>query len=394
MIRHLFKLAWNRKRSNALIVLEIVVSFIVVFAVATVAVYYGSNYGRPLGFSHERVWNVEIDLNQSSDDSSTPEQIETVRQLLLTAQSFPEVEAAAGSHMIPFSFSSSTGAFEPEGRSIEFDRSEVTDDVKDVLGLEVVRGRWFSREDDGANYSPVVINQNLARAFFGDEDPVGKDIDRENRTRVVGVVSEYRRTGELSAPGNALFERRTLDNPKDRPPRNILVKLRPNTPADFEERFLARLQAVARDWSLQVESLDAMRASTLQFLLAPLVVLALVATFLILMVGLGLMGVLWQNVTRRTTEIGVRRAQGATAGDVCAQIVGEVTVVATIGILIGTAIIAQLPLLDILVFLTPGVFFGGLALAAGVIYVLTIACSLYPGWLATRVKPAEALHYE
>ena len=73
-------------------------------------------------------------------------------------------------------------------------------------------------------------------------------------------------------------------------------------------------------------------------------------------------------------------------------IVGEVVVVPQSYRL--DRVIAQLPLLDFLAFLTPGVFFGSLALAAGLIYALTILCSLYPGWLATQVQPAEALHYE
>jgi putative ABC transport system permease protein len=393
MIRHLLKLAWNRKRANALIVVEIVVSFLVVFAVATISVYYAMNYGRPLGFTHENVWNVSIDMNQPSDDTWTPAQIETVRQLLVAARSFPEVEAAAGAHNVPYSTSTSTGSLGPEGR-FYYDLSEVTDEVRDVLGLDVVRGRWFSREDDGANYRPVVVNERLARALFDGEDPVGRYADAERRMRIVGVVSEYRRTGELSEPGNVIFERRTLDTPDARPPRNILVKVRPGAPGDLEERLKTRLQSVARDWSIEVDSLASMRAWLLRLLLTPLVVLALVAAFLILMAGLGLLGVLWQNVTQRTVEIGVRRAHGASARQVYAQIVGEVAVVTTVSVAIAGLILAQLPLLDFLEFLTPGVFFGAFALAAAFIYALTTACSLYPSWLATRVQPAEALHYE
>jgi putative ABC transport system permease protein len=51
MIRHVFKLIWNRKRTNFLMVLEIFVSFIVLFAVVGLGVYTLDNWRRPIGFS-------------------------------------------------------------------------------------------------------------------------------------------------------------------------------------------------------------------------------------------------------------------------------------------------------------------------------------------------------
>ena len=61
---------------------------------------------------------------------------------------------------------------------------------------------------------------------------------------------------------------------------------------------------------------------------------------------LGLTGVLWQTVTQRTREIGLRRAKGATITDIRAQILGELLVMATLAVLLGTAIIVQFPLLE------------------------------------------------
>lgn len=396
MIKHMFKLTWNRKGANALLVVEIVVSFLVVFALSLLAVQYASVYWRPLGFEHANVLNVAIDVKQQSDDYWTPEAIEKTRQVLLAVQSFDEVEAAAGSLSVPFTPSGSYGAIEVNGRDVEFDRGEVTDELPRVLGLEVVRGRWFGREDNGAASTPVVVNERFARELFGDQDPIGRDFAEGRggeRRRVVGVVAEYRRGGEFTLPGNVLFERRTLEG-DDRPPRNVLVKLKPGAPADFEERLAARLQSVARDWSFQIDSLESMRATVTQIYLAPLVLLGLVTGFLMLMVGMGLVGVLWQNVTRRRREIGVRRAQGATAADICRQIIGEVAVVTTLSLLVGAAVALQLPLLDVLGMLDRTVFFTSLAVSAALIYLLTTACALYPSWLATRVQPAEALHYE
>ena len=52
----------------------------------------------------------------------------------------------------------------------------MTDEFNDVLGLQIVQGRWFGREDDGASYLPVVINNEMAEELFGGQDPIGQNL--------------------------------------------------------------------------------------------------------------------------------------------------------------------------------------------------------------------------
>ena len=79
--------------------------------------------------------------------------------------------------------------------------------------------------------------------------------------------------------------------------------------------------------------------------LVPFVAAALIAAFMLIMVALGMVGVLWQSVARRRREIGLRRALGATGRGVSLQVLGELLVVASAGVLLGTAVTVQLPLL-------------------------------------------------
>jgi len=60
MIKHLFKMVWNRKRTNFLITVEIFFSFLVLFTVILFGVYYTDNYRQPLGFSYQNVLNISI----------------------------------------------------------------------------------------------------------------------------------------------------------------------------------------------------------------------------------------------------------------------------------------------------------------------------------------------
>ena len=77
MIRHVFKLIWNRKRTNFLMMTEIFVSFLVLFAVVALGVYTADNWRRPIGYSIDRVWSVTIDMKQTGDDEFNEVQQET-----------------------------------------------------------------------------------------------------------------------------------------------------------------------------------------------------------------------------------------------------------------------------------------------------------------------------
>ncbi len=398
MLKHLFKLVWNRKSSSALLIIEIFFSFIVVFAVVAIGAFYVDNYRQPLGYTYENVWNIGINMNQVSDDYWSPEQVVTVNQLFLAVRDFQEVEAVAGALSAPYDFGGRTSGMEIHGKNTEAQVNEVTDEFKEVMNLQLVTGRWFEKTDDALNWQPIVVNQKLSHELFGNEDPIGKPFEPwssgENEIRIIGVVTDFRQGGEYASLGNYLFERRKLDDPAQRPPRNLLVKLRPGTTAEFEEKLAERLQAVAKDWSFEIQPLVQKRESMMKLSLTPVIAAGVIAAFLMIMVGLGLVGVLWQNVTQRTKEIGLRRAKGASVEKIHAQILGELFLLTSFGLFIGVIIVVQFPLLDLIGFISTKVFAFGLLISLALIYALTLLAGLYPSWLATKVQPAEALHYE
>lgn len=414
MIRHVFTLIWNRKRTNFLMMTEIFVAFLVLFAVVALGVYTADNWRRPIGFSIDRVWSVTIDMMQTGDDEFDAAQQDTARQLLLALKEFPEIEASAGTMLAPYQMGSSNSSYEWRGRRIEYGVAEVTDGFKDLMSLQLVEGRWFGREDDGQTYEAVVINQNMREDLFGSGPALGQNIANERSPdsssaetprRVVGVVAAYREDGEFDGERNYVLYRKTMagtatagtspqQRHRDRPPRTLLIKVRPGTTAAFEERLMRRLEAAAPTWSFEVTTLSAMRDSFNRFAFAPLAAVGLVAGFLMLMVAFGVLGVLWQNVTQRTREMGLRRAKGAAKVDVQRQILGEIAVMTSLALLAGVLVAVQFPLLDIIYFVEPHVYAIGLAISVAAIYLLTLACAWYPSRLATRVEPAEALRYE
>jgi len=397
MIRHVLKLVWNRKRANFLLVLEMAISFLVLFAVAALGLYCLDGYRQPLGFDWQNVWNISLGPPGSRGEWG-PDQQETIRQILIAARSIPEVEQAVTVSAGPFSNSTDYSNRDAGARTLEFETIQVGDAFQQVVKMPIVEGRWFSAEDDGAPYHPVVINRRLARDAFGDASPVGRNLiegDKEStELRVVGVITDFRKNGELTSPHNFLIFRADPHAPSAHASESLLVRLRPGSPRNTEARIVAALQAVARDWSFESRPLAETRAIANQMRLAPLLAAILVATFLIVMVALGLTGVLWQNVTQRTKEIGLRRAKGATARDIQKQILGELAVLASAGIVLGGLIAIQFPLLALVGTVPTGMVLGSLGLSVALLYGLTLLCGAYPSRMASRITPAEALHYE
>lgn len=415
MTRHLIRLIWNRKQQNFLLTLEIFFSFLALFGVVVCAMQFADNSRQPLGFTIDRVWSITVDRKENEDDPVVKSRHRAVfRQLLGAVREMPQVEVAAAAFTSPYANWSWGGRTRLRGgRQIDHSVNGVTDDFPAVLQMPLVAGRWFTREDDAATWIPVLLNVRMAREIFGDGNSVGQIIPDERDPndpppdpaekpevrRVVGVFEDFRKDGELSSPENFMFQRTRLDDSvaNGQVPERLLVRLAPGTPAAFEETLVKRLMAEAPSWSFEVEHEDVMRESKLRQYTLPLVSVGTVAGFLMVMVALGLTGVVWQSVTQRIREFGLRRAKGATIAHIRRQVLLEISIMTSLALLVAVALVAQLPLLPLpsgFTVFSARVFVGSIAISAAAIYVLTLLCGWYPSRLATRVQPAEALHYE
>ena len=404
MIRHLLKLVWNRKRSNALLTLEIFFSFIVLFVVTTLAAALIMRYRRPLGFDYRDVWVAGVAF-PSPETQTPPKGHEkdwdlpyraSMERMLTELRSMPEIESAAAIGSPPYSPGTWESRGEYNGLRYDFTRDSVTDDYAKVMRIRLLAGRWFGPQDEAAR-EPVIVLDTDAAKQVGSRGAVGQimQIGSDRRFRVIGIIAPFRKSGEFSRDRvHMAFDRVSLHGPAGAMPHYLVMRVRPGLAAEFEQTLTRRLHAIAPDYTVRLTHLDSMRAWMNRAFLTPAIVGSIVAGFLIIMVFLGLSGVLWQNVTRRTREIGLRRALGASGWSVNRQILIEVTLLSTLALLAGVVLVAQLPILGVFRLVTPTAYAIGLASALATIYALTLLCGLYPSWLAGRVQPARALHYE
>ncbi|MEW6369093.1 MAG: ABC transporter permease [Acidobacteriota bacterium] len=394
MTRHLLKLVWNRKRSNLLIMVEILVSFLVLFPIVLLVAQGWSNYRRPLGFDVRDVWFVKMYSGQptfAETEEETARRRELLRQLYPAAKESPAAAQASAALIFPFTDSTFSGL---RGTNWIY----ATDTFKDVMGVTMASGRWFQEDDAQLAWRPIVINRHFARDRWGTDSPIGQKIsppDADPEMRVIGVVDDFRVKGDFSSSENIIFVPVNLNSGwAPELPDRLLLKVHPGTTASAEDALLRRLRAIAPSYTFEVKPLEAIRDEYIRMTAAPIIAAALVVGFLLLMVALGLNGVIWQSITRRTAEIGLRRAQGATVGHICVHLLGELVLMTGVSIVVGSAILVQVPVLDLLGSFPAGVYTASMLIATAGIFLLVVLSALYPSWLATRLRPVEALHYE
>jgi putative ABC transport system permease protein len=394
MFKHLFKLIWNKKKQNFLLMSEMLISFLVIFAVFTLMLYYYNNYKKPMGFEYQDLWLINYNnAYKTTNSDSLTAYYETLRQ---TIKAMPQIkEISFCSDNVPFTSNTSQGQMNYKGKATDgVNQYTVEDSYKNVLNMQLLEGRWFNKGDAVAKNKPIVINNELKNELFGKEDAIGKmigDYGDKNKLKIIGVVQGVKAKGDYLSAGNGLYYR--ADTGAFHWFGKILVKVNPDADAAFEGHLYKTLANFMKNSDVEIEHLSNKRTDINLFNVVPMIVLSIVSCFLIINVALGLFGVLWYNINKRRGEIGLRRAVGATGNTVSLQLISESMILATLSLIIGSFFAIQFPLLNVFN-LPASVYIIALFLSVVFIYLLVLVCSLYPGKQAAAIYPAVALHEE
>jgi putative ABC transport system permease protein len=400
MFRHMMKLIWKRKSRNLMLSLEILIAFLIVFGIAAFGARSWQLYHLPVGFEYQDVWVARM---TSGADGAIKNDASMYDNFKHSLEAMPEVEKVAFSTFAPYrqSIMRTDFVLPGGGARVEADMLDVSDEYFALAGMHLLAGRWFSSIDEGSPTVPVVINRSMADLLFPGQSAIGRqftDSEAGDKTprimKVTGVIEAFRAQGELMTPVNFIFMRFAPVSSK-RGVNTIMLKVRPGTERAFEQALNRQLKLVRNDLTYEISPLSAMRATLIKHQMMPLLVMSVIAAFMLAMVGFGLFGVLWQNTTQRIPELGLRRAIGASSADIYRQIIGEQMLLSSAAMAVALALLVQLPLTGALASsLNWTVFLAATALSMSVIYLISLLCSLYPGWRASRLSPTEALHYE
>ena len=393
MITHLFKLIWNQKKQNFLIMLELFFSYVALFIVFMLIIKNYTIYQEPSGFDPQQVWAIHF-TTQQEDGQAAPSRdtIMTINQLVKgQVKAMPEVlNASYSSTNTPFSHShiSIKADYGPQTSTPNY--YIVEDQYAAVLNLQLTAGRWFQAGDAVSAVRPIVINSLLREKFFPNEDPLNKIMRLVDKDyKVIGVVNGIKDNGDFSGAAQGVYVRAD-SNFYDRN-NTMLIKVKPGTDTRFEARLFKLLAGLKKNTTIEITHLNEEKAIKNRKQLIPVFITSIIVVVFIINVAFGFLGVLWYRINQRKSEIGLRRAVGASSGNVSRQLVGEAIILASISLIAGSLLLIQFPLMNIFDQRT-STYFGAIGLSIACIYLLAILCSLYPSRQAADIYPAVALH--
>jgi predicted permease len=348
----------------------------------------------PLGVDSSHVLTAHLSLPERTYPDAARQAIVT-EALLERIRAVPGVEVAGASLTLPLAspydtFIEIPGRRGPADGRFACDFDHVAPGYFAALRVPLLRGRLFDARDAASRARVAVVNETFARAYFPDEDPIGRVIrEGSDDWTIVGMVGDVRQRGLAARMRPALYRPIAYGRFANR----RLVVRTAAAPEALVEPLRRAVLEVDPDLPLaQTRTLEEVVAASLAERRLVLVVLALFAGGAVLLVAVGLYGVIAYTVAQRTHEIGVRLAVGAGPRDVLHLFVGQGVRLAALGTaagLLGAYALTRLLAAQLYGVLPtdPATF----AAVSALLLAVGAAASFLPARRAARVDPIQAL---
>jgi predicted permease len=346
-----------------------------------------------LGFQPARVAAIKIEVNEGDN---LARRAQTVQEILRRVRDIPGIEAAGTTDMLPLDRNRSWGLVAKENvtdKSMQHGAFVyvVSPGYLETMGMRLRLGRDLSWHDRSDTQHAIIINEAAARREWPGQDPIGRLVYGPGRgeARVVGVVADVRESAledrasvqmyipitQFDPEGTELVVRTRLPIGAVEPA--VMSTLRTLNPGQPRTQLRAIQQIV--DHSVSPRRFLALLVTSF-------------AAFGLLLASLGIYGVISYSVSRRSQEIGIRMALGASAGRVQLSVVAQTLRLTLIGIGIGgLASFAVGKGIAALLFGTeptdPAVFIAMMSLLAAV----AVLAGHVPARRASRIDPMAVL---
>jgi len=393
---------WRRIGVN-LVVLELAIAVVLLVGAGLLGKSFYRLLHVELNFEPDHLATLQIALPDKV--YSKPEQIVAARRLISgRLAALPGVVSVGSTSLPPVSGNGNTDWIRfvgrpYDGKHIEVNERDISANYFTTLKAKLLRGRFFTEDEDASKPLAVIINQGLANKYFPGQDPIGQKIGDGDLTpktikEIVGVVADVRESTLDTETLPAVYY------PADQGPEtfmNFVVRT-----SQSEESILPALVATVHqvdrgigvfDESTMGRSIADSQTAYLHRSSAWLV--GGFATLALLLGTVGLYGVIAYSVSQRTREIGVRMALGAQRGSVYELILREGARLAVCGIVCG--IVCSLVVTTLLKSILFGVQSWDVATFAAVAVVLGMAAMLasyIPAHRAASINPVDALRAE
>jgi len=393
--------AASKRTLGVLVALEVALSLVLLVGAGLMIKSFIRLQQANLGFNPENVLAVNLTLPESRYPEER-QQASFFQEALTRLQSVSGVQSAGATTSLPLTLSVNGSDFrieghpEPEaGKELIINMSSVSAGYFHTLGVPLLKGRDFSDRDNKDSSAAAIINNDLARTYFPNEDPMGKRIkftDTESWISIVGVTGDVKQLGQdIGVKPEIYFPYLQV------PASSMSVVVRTaNEPLSLTGAVKTEIQIIDKDLPIDdaktMQQLLANSKSGRRFNLILLTGFALVALVLAMV---GIYGVMSYTVAQRTHEIGIRVAVGAQSRDVFRMVIGQGMMLAMIGVACG--LVGAFLLTRLMTSMLFGVEPTDPATFATIAVLLTavalVACYI-PSRRATKVDPLVALRYE
>ncbi len=396
----------NRRRARSFLVLaEISLAMVLLVVAGLLLRSFAKLTSVSPGFDARHI--VKLDISLPQFQYSTPQQWAAFsEELLARIQSDPGLQDTAvvvprpiidRSVTLPFDIVGSPPSSAGASRTASY--VSVSPNYFRVMGIPLLAGRLFNRRDISSAPRVSIISEAMARVYFPNQDPLGKQITfgfgasgGDTMREIVGIVGNVRDVSLGQSPGPMMYV------PYAQAPfwgTNLVVKSTLSA-ASVASAIRRDVRKIDRDLPVTdiAKMPDLIDASVAQQRFRTFL-LALFAAMALVLAATGIFGVISYSVSRRTNEIGIRVALGATRGAILRTILRETLVITFAGLAVGIpCALAASRLIDHLLFnvsVNDPLTLAGVAFTLAVVAVLA---GLIPARRAMQIEPVIALRHE
>ena len=331
-IRPILSTLMRHKTAAALIVVEIALTCAIICNALFMISDRLSQVREVSGIAEEELVRVQI-----SGIGSDTDQVARTRTDLASLRAIPGVKDATVLNQVPFVNSSWNSGVrlqqEQQQSTLNATTYMAEDQFIETLGLKLVAGRDFNADEyreasdllerttEDGNIPATIITRSLADKLFPGEDAIGKAFYSwgDAPIRVVGVVEHLVRPGGMGGPAEREYAMVFPLRPHYNLGGNYVIRTDPDRRTEVLAAAKAVLQANGADRIIQEENSKTFEQLRREYYQAPRAMawlLGIVCVALLLVTALGIIGLASFWVQQRTKQIGVRRALGATRGQI------------------------------------------------------------------------------
>ncbi len=381
---------------NALVISQVAISLLLLVGAGLFArsLYNLREVDPGFRTSHLTQFSIDASLNAYTQ----PRLQDLYRRVEESLQKMSGVTAATSVEIPPLSGDASINTIRVEGyqNTPQADMNPYVNDVGagyfSAMGIPLIAGREFTLADGSTAPKVAVINQTMARYFFGDANPLGRHLgfgaSKTLDVEIVGVVRDGKYVDLREKTVRTMYVPWTQDKTIEQ----MTFFVRSTGPVP------AQAAVAALDPDMPVYAVETTEAHIADSIYIDRMIATLSSFFgglATLLAAVGLYGVMAYSVARRTREIGVRMALGARRGDVLWMVFRHTALLAGIGIAValplsfglGRAIQSQL-------YGVSPADFRVIAASAVLLAFVAAAAGYFPALRATRVDPLTALRHE